>query len=81
MILTCTVVVDDGHGGTASQELTITITGRSDGPVVQGVVVAAAAGVVEDGTSYTGGFIGEDVDSDDDGETLTYAITSQPSEG
>src|SRR4029078_3733981 len=50
-------------------------------PTVSDVTVLAAAGVVEDGASYTGSFVGDDVDSDDDGASLTYTITAQPSEG
>ena len=57
--------------------MTVTITGTNDGPVVQDVSAAAD----EDGISVTGSFDGDDVDSDDDGTTLTYAITSSLTEG
>lgn len=38
-------------------------------------------GVREDGRTITGTFGGDDVDDDDDATTLTYTITSDPSEG
>ena len=38
-------------------------------------------GVREDGPAITRRFMGDDVDSDDDGESLTYTITSSPAEG
>ncbi|MCP4045754.1 MAG: hypothetical protein GY732_07160, partial [Gammaproteobacteria bacterium] len=46
-------------------------------PVVQSVAASAA----EDGPVVTGSFDGDDADPDDDGSTLSYSITSAPSEG
>jgi len=39
------------------------------------------SGAYEDGPVVIGAFDGDDVDSDDDGASLTYTITSAPSEG
>lgn len=72
-----TVTVSDGQGGTVDQIVTVTLTGTNDAPVVQGVSAAAA----EDGAPVTIAFSADDVDSDDDAGTLTYAITSAPAEG
>ncbi|MDI6623291.1 MAG: Ig-like domain-containing protein [Brevundimonas sp.] len=72
-----TVTVDDGNGGTVDQTVTVTLTGTNDAPVVQGV----AANATEDGAPVTVAFSADDVDSDDDAGTLTYAITSAPAEG
>lgn len=74
---TYTVEVDDGNGGTVSQTVAVTITGTNDAPVVQGVTGDAT----EDGAPVTVAFSADDVDSDDDAGSLTYAITSSPAEG
>jgi VCBS repeat-containing protein len=57
--------------------VTVTVSGVNDAPVVADV----AASAIEDGPAVTGSFIGDDVDSDDDGGSLTYAITALPGEG
>ena len=62
----------------APANLTITITGTNDAPTVSDVSVTT---VVEDGPAVGGSFSGDDVDSDDSGATLTYNVTSSPSEG
>ena len=72
-----TVTVSDGQGGTVSQPVTITITGANDAPVVQNVAAAAT----EDGAPVTAAFSADDLDSDDDAGSLTYVVTSTPSEG
>ncbi|WP_439477876.1 tandem-95 repeat protein [Brevundimonas sp.] len=74
---TYTVTVSDGQGGTVSQPVTITITGANDAPVVQNVAAAAT----EDGAPVTAAFSADDADSDDDAGSLTYVVTSTPSEG
>ncbi len=58
--------------------VTITVFGVNDAPVVQDV---AGINAVEDGVTVDGAFDGDDVDSDDDGSTLVYTITSVPAEG
>ena len=57
--------------------VTVTVSGVNDAPVVADV----AAGAIEDGPAVTGSFVGDDVDSDDDGASLTYTITALPGEG
>ncbi|GLS00405.1 hypothetical protein GCM10007859_04110 [Brevundimonas denitrificans] len=74
---TYTVTVSDGQGGSVSQPVTITITGTNDAPVVQNVAAAAT----EDGAPVTAAFSADDVDGDDDAGSLTYVVTSTPSEG
>ncbi len=74
---TYTVTVDDGRGGTVDQTVTITLTGTNDAPLVQNVTADAT----EDGAPITVAFSADDVDSDDDAGSLTYAITSNPAEG
>ncbi|MEM5470101.1 VCBS domain-containing protein, partial [Hoeflea sp. AS60] len=39
LVLTFTVTVDDGHGGTAAQDVTITVNGTNDAPLVHQVKV------------------------------------------
>ncbi|MGZ9098199.1 MAG: Ig-like domain-containing protein [Brevundimonas sp.] len=72
-----TVTVSDGRGGTVDQVVDVTITGANDAPVVQGV----AANATEDGAPVVVAFSADDVDSDDDAGSLTYVVTSTPSEG
>jgi VCBS repeat-containing protein len=73
---TFTYTLSDGTS-TVEQTVTITITGANDAPTVSDIAIDA----VEDGAAVTGNFAGADVDSDDDVNSLTYAITSAPSEG
>ncbi|MBN3537828.1 Ig-like domain-containing protein [Sphingomonas pseudosanguinis] len=63
--------VSDGQGGTAAATLTITVTGRNDGPVA----VADTAVAVEDGAKVTGNVGANDSDVDH-GAVLTYAATN-----
>ena len=58
--------VSDGHGGTASSSLSITVTGTNDAPVAQ----AAEASGAEDAT-IAGAVHADDVD---DGAVLSYAV-------
>src|SRR6185295_7992510 len=68
----------DSHAAVSNTgTVTVTVTGTNDGPLVQAVVAAAD----EDGAAVLGYFDGDDVDSDDDAASLSYAITSAPSEG
>ncbi|WP_144435239.1 VCBS domain-containing protein, partial [Tropicibacter naphthalenivorans] len=62
-----------------TQDVTITITGTNDAPTLQ----AAATNAVEDGPSVSVDLaaLGADVDSDNDGASLTYTVSGQPSEG
>ncbi len=63
--------VSDGQGGTAAATLTITVTGRNDGPVA----VADTAVAVEDGAKVTGN-VGTNDSDVDHGAVLTYAATN-----
>ncbi|BAR60805.1 hypothetical protein NK6_7654 [Bradyrhizobium diazoefficiens] len=65
-----TVEVDDHHGGLATQQVTIDITGTNDAPVA----VADTDSGLEDST-ITGTVASNDSDIDD-GAVLTYAQTS-----
>ncbi|WP_316242796.1 retention module-containing protein [Achromobacter xylosoxidans] len=60
---TITVTVDDGNGGTATQVITIDITGTNDAPTISGT---ATGTVQEDGNLTTGGKL--DVTDKDAGE-------------
>lgn len=61
---TFTVSIDDGHGGTAQQQITVTVTGANDVPVIGGAVSGA---VSEDGSmpnlSTSGALTIADVDA------------------
>ncbi len=75
--VTFTYVADDGEAANSlSNEATatITITGVNDPPTANAVAVDAD----EDGITVNGSFDGDDVD---EGDTLTYAITSDLAAG
>ncbi|MGB3816656.1 VCBS domain-containing protein, partial [Achromobacter pulmonis] len=58
-----TVTVDDGNGGTATQVITVDITGTNDAPTIGGTATGA---VKEDGTLVTSGQLTKtDVDTND----------------
>lgn len=67
----------DGSGFTDTATATITVTGVNDAPTAGDVTAAAQ----EDGPPVTGLFAGDDVDTDDNPDSLTYTILTQPSEG
>ena len=68
-----------GAGGVLadSQVIDIVVGPVNDAPTAGG----ASAAVIDDGSVVNGSFVGDDVDVDDDGSTLTYTVTSAPSEG
>ena len=74
-----TVRVTDGGtpGLTYDEALTVTVTDANDAPVAQ----AVSGSATEDGTAVTGSFVADDADGDDNPTTLTYNVTTQPSEG
>lgn len=74
-----TYTVSDGNGGTDTATATITINGVNDAPMLE----AGALAAVEDGgaVSLNLSTIASDIDSDDDGTSLSYTITGSPSEG
>jgi VCBS repeat-containing protein len=68
---TYTIAVDDGHGGTAAQDVSITINGANDAPVI--VAGDTAGQVFEDGSRRDGGqLVALDVDH---GDTLTWSVS------
>jgi len=59
-----TLAIDDGHGGTATQAVTITITGSNDAPVITGGVTGGA--VTEDAALAASGALDfGDIDRND----------------
>jgi VCBS repeat-containing protein len=64
---TYTITIDDGHGGTATKDVTITITGTNEGPTVDSSV--QSGGVTEDSgpdpLTASGAFVFNDVDHHD----------------
>lgn len=71
LTLAYTLAVDDHHGGTASQVVTITVTGTNDAPVASGAVVGTAT---NEDTAITLDVLA--AFSDADGDTLTIASLS-----
>ncbi|TYK76672.1 retention module-containing protein [Comamonas sp. Z1] len=69
---TITVTVDDGHGGTATQVITVTITGTNDLPVAPNY---------QHTTPEDQPVSGKVTGTDPDGDTLTYTVDKQPEHG
>ncbi|MBR0870827.1 PD40 domain-containing protein [Bradyrhizobium tropiciagri] len=65
---TFTLTLNDGHGGTATQNITVTLTGIDDAPVISS---GATASFAENGTSLAYHIAATDVDS----ATLTYSLS------
>ncbi len=70
LVLTYTVEISDGSGGTDSTPVTITLTGTNDAPVVSGTSTGSAT---EDGAVATGSVAGTASDADNS-DTLTFAL-------
>ncbi|ACH66589.1 iron-regulated protein FrpC [Aliivibrio fischeri MJ11] len=68
--ITYVVQVEDNHGGIDSQEVTITVTGSNDGPVISGTDTGA---VVEDTVSEASGQL--ETTDDDVNDTATWSVT------
>ena len=64
------MTVDDGNGGTATQVITVTVTGTNDAPTISGT---ATGGIKEDGpdTTVTGQLTQHDIDTND---THTWSV-------
>ncbi|MBB3232166.1 Ig-like domain-containing protein [Halomonas stenophila] len=71
--------IQDGNRPLSWARVTVTVTGSNDAPTLAAGVGAAA----EDGAVITVDLatLGDDVDSDDDGTSLGYAISTAPGEG
>ncbi|WP_417387873.1 Ig-like domain-containing protein, partial [Gimesia sp.] len=77
-LATFTYTATDSHGAVSgTQSVTVTVTGVNDTPTTATDSLAAT----EDGGTVTTGVLADDVDSDDDADSLSYAITNQPIEG
>ena len=73
-----TYTATDSHGAVSNEATaTVTVTGVNDNPTAAAITASAT----EDGAAVSGGFAGDDVDSDDDQSSLTYTITSALAEG
>ena len=74
-----TVETTDSHGAVATADVTVTVTGTNDAPTLEAGIAAA----FEDGPTVDVDLaaLGDDVDSDDDGDSLSYAIVTDPAEG
>ncbi|MCA9122377.1 MAG: tandem-95 repeat protein [Planctomycetales bacterium] len=68
---------NDGVVDSTLATVTITVNGTNNAPTVQDLTINA----IEDGAIVTSQLAGDDVDSDDDANSLTYEITSPPSAG
>ncbi|CAB3646679.1 hypothetical protein LMG26696_02532 [Achromobacter pulmonis] len=68
---TFTVTVDDGHGGTATETITVEITGTNDAPTITGT----ATGKIQEGSTQalTGQLTQHDVDTND---THTWSLNN-----
>ncbi len=78
--VTITLSADDENGGTpATNTVTVTVTGVNDDPTLGAGTMSAT----EDGSAVTLDLatLGDDIDSDDDGASLTYTVTGDPAEG
>ncbi|SMX49844.1 hypothetical protein PEV8663_04356 [Pelagimonas varians] len=77
--VTVQVTATDAHGATAVNDVVVTVTGTNDAPTL----AAGFAAAVEDGPTVDVDLaaLGADVDSDNGGSTLSYAVTGAPGEG
>ena len=73
------VTATDSHGASATNDVTVTVTGTNDAPTLS----ATTASADEDGAAISVDLaaLAHDLDSDDDANGLSYAITGAPTEG
>ena len=69
-----TYTVSDGHGGSSTATLTITVSGRDERPNVVPVVADDVAAALEGGAVVTGSAASNDTDAD--GDVLRYAVVT-----
>ncbi|WP_394700966.1 Ig-like domain-containing protein [uncultured Cohaesibacter sp.] len=76
---TFTYEVSDGHGGADTATVAFAVAGVNDAPTLS----AGSASALEDGVAVLLDLatLGNDIDSDDDGASLTYSVSSAPVEG
>ncbi|QDU10413.1 beta strand repeat-containing protein [Gimesia aquarii] len=76
--VTFTFTATDSHNAISNLgTVTVTVTGANDAPVVTNESIAAT----EDGLAVNTSILASDIDSDNNANTLTYAITTPPTEG
>ena len=76
LTLTYTVTISDGHGGTDTQNITVTINGTNDAAVISGT---STGSVIEAGTTNGGGTptaMGTLTDTDVDNPTNTFTASA-----
>jgi VCBS repeat-containing protein len=72
------VSATDTHSATSNTStVTVTVTGVNDAPAT----IDGSLNADEDGAAVTTSVLASDVDSDDDANSLTYAISNGPAEG
>ena len=73
------ITATDQHGATAHGNVIAIVFGENDAPTLAAVTIAA----VEDSPAATLDLanLGDDIDRDDDGGSLVYAIANDPAEG
>lgn len=78
-VLDVEVTAEDSHGATASNTITVTVTGVNDAPELDG----ASTSTDEDNASAALDLtaLGSDIDNDDDGDSLDYTIIGGPDAG
>ncbi|OBP88124.1 beta strand repeat-containing protein [Mesorhizobium loti] len=76
---TFTVTVTDDKGATSTQDVSVTITGANDSPVISYAAGNAAGGVTEDGTLTTGGQLASA--DPDTGHTAAWSISPNSPQG
>ncbi|OCH21539.1 retention module-containing protein [Aliivibrio logei] len=69
-----TIEVSDGNGGTVSQEITISVTGHDDKPIIDASVTQVTEGTVEEGGTLTTSGVITYVDPE--GDTVDYSVAS-----
>jgi VCBS repeat-containing protein len=78
---TFTVVVSDGKGGTHEQQITISLTGTNDAPVLDDLTVTTSDAALGSGKAISGTMSGFDVDGDNitfDAGSITATIGDTP---
>ena len=77
-IVTFTYKAIDGEGVASDPATgTITVTGKNDAPTAASLALTVQEGAASEATN----FLGDDIDSDDDRDSLTYQLKQPPSGG
>ena len=70
-VVSATYVATDSHAAvSAPAAISITVSGTNDAPTASPVTISAT----ENGANALGNFLGDDIDSDDDPDSLIYSI-------